>query len=83
MIDRSSNVKVLALAEASDPVVVGYFARVYTDKKYCDCPGAEIGKIGIPSSHLQSCKHSKAKTTDIAVIKQDEYFGGYRLGVAP
>ena len=60
--------------QEDDVSVKARLARVYTNINYCYCPGSEPGKIGPPSSHLRSCKHSKSKTIDIAVIK-DETFG--------
>ena len=66
--------------QEEDVRVKARFARVYTNINYCSCPGSEPGKIGPPSSHLQSCKHSKTKTVDVHLPTKIR--DGYGLGVS-
>jgi hypothetical protein len=72
---------VLCEIPCTDVRIKPYFAAVYTDKKYCDCPGSEVGKIKDPSEHLPTCRFSKkVKSVNIPVPRDTETLDGYSLG---
>ena len=69
-------------ADSKDVKVIARTARIYTDKKYCECPCSKPGKIADPSEHLPSCRFSKSKhkTEDILIPTNLPYWNS--LGLA-
>ena len=62
-----------------------FVAGIYTNKRYCQCPNAEVGKISLDvSDHLIKCYLRKkiAKFTTTVSAVPHETHDGYQLGVA-